>query len=139
VAQHALQRRLCSVLGSSLPILKRPEPTLLALWESRDRARGHGASALVWPVRALQFPPEAGIPIPFGSRFGRESPPFPDSESAGIGKHTESPSAGVSRLGRERESGSRLAANREIGGLLVPVGTSTQHDPPGARRVTSRM
>ena len=60
------------------------------------------------------------------SRFyretGRESP-IPGS--AGIGKQ------GIpdSRFGRERESGSRLAANREIGDHDTPLREYIMHDP----------
>jgi hypothetical protein len=57
-------------------------------------------------------------------RFQVWSRKLPVSESrfrVGRNRETGGPSAGVSRPGRERESGSRLATNREIGGLLVRV------------------
>ncbi len=64
----------------------------------------------------------------FGRETGRESP-IPDSESAGIGKQ----GIPVSLFGREREPGSRLAANREIGD--APMCEYSMHDPGPQRRL----
>ncbi len=85
--------------------------------------------------RNPQFPGVPPIPGPGPIRPGNgpgEATPIPDSARAAIGKQ----GIPVSRFGRERESGSRLAANREVQVEIGP-GDSTppslceysMHDP----------
>jgi hypothetical protein len=81
------------------------------------RLRGGGGAA--YP----EIPNSRSPDSRFGRETGRESP-FPDS--AATGKQ----GTPVSRFGRERESGSRLAANhREIGDAPLSRCEYSMHDP----------
>ena len=85
----------------------------------RASSTGTAAQTRKSPIPVPPIPDSAGkrgreSPIPDSAGIGNREPPFPDSPG---------------RERRELESGSRLAANREIGDTPLPVCEYSSRDP----------